>query len=90
MAGLNPITYLTAYLTAYLDACGRTGGKPGSGLDKGAVWPMVVVVLGVLAQRNCGVPLVGDEESVEELAADGADEAFGDRVRTAAPGPVRG
>ena len=24
MAGLNPITYLTAYL----DACGRTGGKP--------------------------------------------------------------
>jgi transposase len=27
MAGLNPITYLTAYL----DACGRTGGKPPTG-----------------------------------------------------------
>jgi len=29
MAGLNPITYLTAYL----DACGRTGGKPLAGAD---------------------------------------------------------
>ena len=29
MAGLNPITYLTAYL----DACGRTGGKPPTGPD---------------------------------------------------------
>ena len=27
MAGLNPITYLTAYL----DACGRTGGTPPTG-----------------------------------------------------------
>jgi transposase len=29
MAGLNPITYLTAYL----DTCGRTGGKPPTGPD---------------------------------------------------------
>jgi transposase len=29
MAGLNPITYLTAYL----DACGRTGGTPPTGPD---------------------------------------------------------
>ena len=29
MAGLNPITYLTAYL----DACGQTGGKPPTGPD---------------------------------------------------------
>jgi hypothetical protein len=29
MAGLNPITYLTAYL----DACGRAGGKPLAGPD---------------------------------------------------------
>ena len=29
MAGLNPITYLTAYL----DTCGRTGGKPPTGLN---------------------------------------------------------
>jgi transposase len=29
MAGLNPITYLTAYL----DACGRTGSKPPAGPD---------------------------------------------------------
>jgi transposase len=29
LAGLNPITYLTAYL----DACGRTGGKPPTGPD---------------------------------------------------------
>jgi hypothetical protein len=41
---------------------------------------VVVVVLGVLAQHNCGVALVDDEDAVEEFAADGADEAFGDRV----------
>ena len=29
MAGLNPITYLTAYL----DTCGRAGGKPLAGPD---------------------------------------------------------
>ena len=33
-----------------------------------------------LAEHGCGVPLVDDQEAVEEFAADGADEAFGDRV----------
>ena len=35
MAGLNPVTYLTAYL----DACGRTGGKPLSGPELNAFLP---------------------------------------------------
>jgi hypothetical protein len=41
---------------------------------------MAVVVVRVLAENGGGVPLVDDEDSVEELAADGADEPFGDRV----------
>ena len=53
----------------------------GSGLVEGAVWPVVVVVLRVPGKRCCSVLLVDDEDAVEELAADGADEAFGDRVR---------
>jgi len=54
----------------------------GSGLVEGAVWPVVVVVLRVPGKRCCSVVLlVDDEDAVEELAADGADEAFGDRVR---------
>jgi hypothetical protein len=39
----------------------------------------VVVVL-IFAEHCCGVPLVDDQGAVEEFAADGADEAFGDRV----------
>jgi hypothetical protein len=30
----------------------------------------------VLAKHGCGMPLVGDEDAVEELASDAADEAF--------------
>ena len=52
----------------------------GSGLAEGAVRPVAVVMLFVLAQHRCGVPLVGDEDAVEEFATDGADEALGDRV----------
>jgi len=32
------------------------------------------------AQHGCSVPLVDDQEMVEELTADGADKAFGDRI----------
>jgi hypothetical protein len=49
------------------------------------MWPMAVVVVLVLAEDGGGVPLVGDEDSVEEFAADGADEAFGDRVGPRCP-----
>jgi len=45
-------------------------------------------VLLELAQHGCGVPLVDDQETVEEFAADGADEAFGDRVRPVARAAV--
>jgi len=59
----------------------RLGEWPeGSGLAERPVWPVAVVVLGVRRQHGCGVSLVGDEDAVEELAADGADEAFGNRV----------
>src|SRR3954453_21792936 len=44
------------------------------------MWPMAVVVVRVLAENGGGMPPVDDQDSVEELAADGADEAFGDRV----------
>src|ERR1700748_2286534 len=31
-------------------------------------------------QHGCGVPLIDDQKTVEEFAADRADEALGDRV----------
>jgi hypothetical protein len=52
----------------------------GSSLAQGAVWPMIVVVAFELAECGCRVSLVGDQEAVEELAADRSDEALGDRV----------
>jgi hypothetical protein len=35
----------------------------GSGLAERAVWPMAVVVLGVLGEHGCGMPLFGDEDA---------------------------
>ena len=52
-------------------------------MAEGAVWPVAVVVLGVRGQHGCGVPLVDDQASVEEFAADAADDAFGMRWRAA-------
>ena len=58
----------------------------GSGLPEGAVWPVVVVVLGVLGQHGCGMQLVDDQEAVEEFAADRPDKrsavAFARGART--------
>ena len=42
--------------------------------------PVVVEVLLELAECCCRVPLIDKEDAVEEFAADGADEAFGDGV----------
>ena len=41
---------------------------------------MTVVVLGVLGQHGCGMPLADDQDAIEEFATNRADEAFGDRV----------
>ena len=41
---------------------------------------MVVKVLLELVENGSRVPLMDDQDAVEEFAADGADEAFGDRV----------
>ena len=54
-------------------------------MPKCAVRPVIVVVVLVLAKRPCGMPLVDDEDAVEELAADASDEAFGDRVGPRCP-----
>jgi hypothetical protein len=40
---------------------------------------MLVVVVLVLAEHGGGVPLVDDQDAVEEFVADTADETFGDR-----------
>jgi hypothetical protein len=55
--------------------CGRR-------LPQAAVRPVIVVMACKLAQHRCSVPLVDDQKTVEEFASDGADEAFGDRVRS--------
>jgi hypothetical protein len=57
--------------------CGG-GGVAGERLAESAVRPMSVVVALELAEYGCGVSLVDDQETVEEFAAEGADEAFGD------------
>ena len=44
------------------------------------VRPVIVVVVLVVTKHGRGVPLVDDQDAVEELAAEAADEAFGDRV----------
>jgi hypothetical protein len=51
----------------------------GSGLAERAVWPTAVVVVLIPAGHRGGVPLI-DQDAVEEFAANGADETFGDRV----------
>jgi hypothetical protein len=43
---------------------------------------MAVVVVLILAGHRGGVPLI-DQDAVEEFAANGADETFGDRVAVA-------
>jgi hypothetical protein len=55
-------------------------GSQGSGLTESAVRPMSVVVALELAEYGCGVSLVDDQETVEEFAAEGADEALADGV----------
>jgi hypothetical protein len=71
-----------APLDGVCDACCPLGEwSEGSGLPEGAVWPVVVVVLGVMGQHGCGMPLVDDQEAVEEFAADCPDKAFGGRIR---------
>jgi hypothetical protein len=42
--------------------------------------PVIVVVVLVLTKHGCSMPLVDDQDAVEQFAAEAADEAFGDRV----------
>jgi hypothetical protein len=42
----------------------------GSGLAERPVWPVAVVVVLIFAEHYCGVPLVDDQDSVEEFAPD--------------------
>ena len=42
--------------------------------------PVFVEMVLELAEHGCRVSLVDDQDAVEEFAADGADEAFGDGV----------
>jgi hypothetical protein len=46
--------------------------------------PVIVVVALEVAQHCCSVSSVDDQKTVEQFTADGADEAFGDRVRRGA------
>ena len=52
----------------------------GGCLRQAAVRTMIIVVALELAQHGSGVPLVDNQKTVEEFAADGADEAFRDCV----------
>src|ERR1035437_3125238 len=62
------------------DRCHRTRDRLGE--LKAAVWSRLVVVADVLGEHLVEVSSGDDEEMVEALLADGADEALGVRVRT--------
>jgi hypothetical protein len=47
--------------------------------------PVIVVVVLVLTKHGCSMPLVDDQDAVEQFAAEAADEAFGDRVGPRCP-----
>ena len=49
-------------------------------MAEGPVRPVLVEMVLELAENGCRVSLVDDQGAVEEFAADGADEAFGDGV----------
>ena len=49
-------------------------------LAEGTVWPGAVVVPQVLGQQLTQVMLIDDQQPVEELTAQGADDPFTDRV----------
>jgi hypothetical protein len=49
------------------------------------VWPVGVVVLDVRAQDALELSAADDQKPVEAVAADGADPAFGERVRLRHP-----
>ena len=55
------------------------------GLAEGTVRAMVVEVAFVLGQHRGRVPLIDDQDPVQQLAAQAADEPFGDRVRARRP-----
>jgi hypothetical protein len=46
-----------------------------------------VEVLDIIAQEDVEVAWSGDQDVVEAFSAQGADEALGDRVSPAVPGP---
>lgn len=60
-------------------------GSRGRGLAESTVRAVIVVMVRVLLKHGRSMPPVDDQEAVEELAAEGVDEAFGDRVRPRRP-----
>ena len=67
----------------------RRGAASGRLLMERSVRTVGVVVLDVLAQHRREVARSGDQEMVEAFTAQGADEAFRDRVRSRCPTGVR-
>jgi hypothetical protein len=51
---------------------------------------MTVLMELILAKHGHGVSLVEDQNAFEQLPADGADEAFSDRVWPGVPAPEFG
>ena len=45
------------------------------------MWPLAVVMVDIDAEHVLEVAAVENQQPVEALRADGADEAFGDRIR---------
>jgi hypothetical protein len=54
------------------------------GEGRGAVGPSTVVVANVVGQQDTQVPLAEDQNTFGEFGSDGADEPFGETVRSPA------
>jgi hypothetical protein len=47
----------------------------------GTVWPLTVVMVNVLRERQTRVSLTEDQHAVGQFGSEGAEEPFGDTVR---------
>ena len=72
------VTPLDPEMVQVGDAVGQRTER--RGLAEGAVGPVGVVEILVLAQGGYQVPLIPDQGPVQQLAAASADPAFGDGV----------
>jgi hypothetical protein len=75
---------------AHAEVCGGLGGWVRWAKLAGAVGSSSVVVANVFREHGTQVPLVDDQHAVGEFGSEGADEPFGEAVRSRGNAEVSG